>query len=225
MPTHRHPRAFFAAQSDFVVAQQGTDIFEPHRSFVELYAVKLCHCVKKVSSGHASGCTQFVATRFEQVIKHQAENVIWRNERSVAIEDSEPVGVAVSRESRERFLFEDRLLQRPEIFVRRVGPATVEKDVALLSNRRHVHSMAHENSIEPTRAATVKGVANKRALGFLDYVEANHFFELREVSFPRIDAFEIVLNILERAGLVAQRCRARLDVFRDLRQGRTALWS
>ena len=85
---------------------------------------------------HAAGSAQLEPARFEQVIENQGEDVIRRYERSVAVEDSEAVGVAVGRESGERLLLAHGLFERGQILFRWVGPCAVEQHVALGANSR-----------------------------------------------------------------------------------------
>ena len=144
--------------------------------------------------------------------------MIGLHERAVAVEDAEAVGIAVGGEASERFLFNHQLLQRREIFFGRVGAGAVEKHVTLGANGFDGHAVVGEDAIEPARAAAVYGVIGEIAFGFGEDVEANHFFQLREVWAARIKPLEIVCNVLEGGFVVRQCGRALFDVFGDFRQ-------
>ena len=142
----RCPRIVIPALSsppmrDFILAQKRSNILESDGRFV--------HLERREASRRASiRCVvatlrdaPFVSARFEQIIEDQAENVIRRNKRAVAIENSESVGVAVSRQSRERFLLEHRFFQRRKIFFRRVGAGAVKQHVPIRANRSELSAM------------------------------------------------------------------------------------
>ena len=110
-----------------------------------------------------------------------------------------------------------------EIFFGGIGAGAVEKDVALGANGFDGHAVVGEDAIEPARAATVDGVIGEIAFGFGKRVEANHFFELREVWRARVEPLEVVRHFLEGSFVIGQRSGAFFDVFRNFRKSRAAI--
>ncbi len=209
---------------NFTFAQQRANVLEAYRSFVSLYAVQSRDGVNQMCSGNATLSAQLFATRFEQIIEHQAQDVIGLDERAVAIENAEAVGIAVGGKACERFLFQHQFFQRREILFRRVGAAAIEQHVALGANRFDRHSMIGEDAIEPAGAAAVHGVVGEIAFGFGQHIEANHFFQLREIRGARINSLEIVRDVVEMTFFVVRQCGgAFLDVFGDFGQSRAAI--
>ena len=118
MPAYGHSCAFFSANCDFVVAQERPDVLESDRTFVNLHAVQFCDPVQEVRGCHAACSAQFLSTRLQQIIEREAENVIRVNKRTVAVENSESVGVAIGRKPRQSFFLEYSFFKQPEIFLR-----------------------------------------------------------------------------------------------------------
>src|ERR1700735_268839 len=115
MPADSHSRAFFAANRDFVLAQERSHILEPHGTFVNLHAVQFCNSVQQVRSRHAACSAQFVSARFEQIIEGETQNMIRVDKRSIAVENSKMISVAVGREPGQSVLFDYSFLKQPEI--------------------------------------------------------------------------------------------------------------
>jgi hypothetical protein len=85
------------------------------------------------------------------------------HERSVAIHDPEPVGVAVRRQPRQRFLFHHRFFQRRKIFLGRIGPRPFKQHVPVCANFGYFHPALAHDPVEPARAASVHRVADEIA--------------------------------------------------------------
>ena len=149
--------------------------------------------------------------------------MIGRNKPTISIENPEPIRIAIRRQARQRLLFNHFFLQRSKMVFRWIGPAPVKQHVARFPNRRKLHTMASEYSVEPPRTASMQRIANKAAFRFLDHLETNQLLELRKIRLARIDPREVILNFQHRPGLLAKSRRALLDIFRDLGQRRTAI--
>ena len=130
MPANGHSRAFFAADRDFVIAQERPNVFETHRALVNLHAVQFRHRVQNVRSRHAARRSQLVSARLQQIIERKSENVIGVDERAVAVQNSEAVGIAIGRQSGQRFFLQNSFLQQSEIFFRRIRPLAFKQNIA-----------------------------------------------------------------------------------------------
>jgi len=140
------------------------------------------------------------------------------NESAVAIENAEAVGVTVGGQTGQRFLFQDQLFQRRQIFFRRIRTAAVEQHVAFGAYRFDGHAVVGQNAVEPARAAAMQGVVGEIPLGLGQDVEANHFLQLLEVRLPRIEPLEVVFDVVIRHAIVGKLRRPGFDVLGDFRQ-------
>ena len=72
-------------------------------------------------------------------------------------------------------------------------------------------------------AASVDRVADEGAFRFRQHVESNHPAKLLKIWFARVDAGEVVLNLVMIWRPVRERCGALLDILCDLRQRGSAV--
>ena len=95
--------------------RNGPTSLEPHGTFVNLHAVQFCNSVQQVRSRHAACSAQFVSARFEQIIEGETQNMIRVDKRSIAVENSKTISVAVGREPGQSVFFDYSFLKQPEI--------------------------------------------------------------------------------------------------------------
>ena len=149
--------------------------------------------------------------------------MIGRDERTVAVHDAEAVGIAARGQPGQGFFFEDRLYQGREILFGRIGARFFEEYISLGADRRHGNLMLQKDAVEPSGATAVDGIAAEISVSFCEYIEADKFFELGEISFASINAFEIVFDLLGRKGIVAKAGGSFFDVTGDFRESGTAV--
>src|SRR5262245_64318180 len=112
-----------------------------------------------MSGRHAScDAARPFGTRFAQVIHEARQDVIGRNERAVAVNESEPVGVAVSRNSERESLVEHELAHLSQILFRRLGAATAEEYVAVIMNRVDLAPEPPQNLVQIAATSPPQGV-------------------------------------------------------------------
>src|ERR1700733_869472 len=142
-------------------------------------------------SGDAAGGAELPAARFDQVVEEHRENMIGRDEFSIAIYDSVAIGIAVGGKTGDRFLFAYCFAQWREIFIRGIGAMAVEDNITVVSNRRHRYSVIDEDAIEPSRAAAVNCVADVRAFGGSESLETHEFGKTGEIRGANMNVLEI----------------------------------
>src|SRR5579859_894048 len=76
VPANREPGAFFAAQRNFVLANQLADVFEAHWSLVSRLAAGLSGGVNHLRSGHAACGGHVPLARFHQIVIDEREDLI-----------------------------------------------------------------------------------------------------------------------------------------------------
>src|SRR5262249_16036199 len=126
---------------------------EPDRRFVDLASAPFGHAIQQMSGRHASSdVARPLRTSFAQVIQDERQNVIGRNERSVAINEAEPVGVAVARSSQCESLVEHEMAHPSQILLRRFGTVAAEEHVTIIMNQVHFALMPPQNLIQVAAA-------------------------------------------------------------------------
>src|SRR5215470_9863057 len=76
--------AFFAAESDFILANVLADVLEADRSLQRGLAVGFCGGVEELRSGDAAGGGQLPAASLDEVVVDEGENVVRLNPGAVA---------------------------------------------------------------------------------------------------------------------------------------------
>ena len=183
-----HAGAFLAAEQNLAFIDQRANIFESHGRFENGPSAFPGDRVEQMRGGYAAGDTQLaVATGLQQIIEHQPENVIRRNERAIAIYNAEAIRIAVGGKPRHRASGGNFLAQFSDVILGRVGPGAIKKHVAVCADGGNRNSMAREEFIKVAGAAAVQRVIDEMATAFLDHVEANQFFDLREIWLARVE--------------------------------------
>src|SRR5437867_11432682 len=87
--------AYLAADSNFVLLDQLSDVFERHRSLIERHRMMLSQRVDHVGRGNRLGNTVLPSPGFYQVAKQDGNDVVGRDEGSIFIHHAKAVSIAI----------------------------------------------------------------------------------------------------------------------------------
>src|ERR1039458_2131457 len=97
MAANRHARAFFTAERDLIFAQQRADVFESDGRLIHADAVKVCDRIDQVRGSDAAGCAELVSARVQQIVEDERQDVIRRDEGTIARRPSWPAVASPAR--------------------------------------------------------------------------------------------------------------------------------
>src|ERR1700739_4572708 len=218
-------RAFFAAEGDFIFADQLANVFEADRSLVNGLAVEPCCSVNEFGCSYAACGGKFPSARFNQVIVNQGEDEIGLNPSAVGVYNAEAVGVAVGCKPGGGFRGKHKGAEGSEIFLADIGAGAVEKHIAIGADGFRGHAMVDENFVEIAGAAAVQRVNNKSLFGIGEDVEPYQLLQTLEIVFAQIGGFGGLGLDFERGNATGGEepgCSA-FDVLGDFGKGRTGI--
>ncbi len=95
MAADRESGGLFASEDDLVLVDELADVFEPDRSLDDAATVFRSDAIDEVRRRDRPGDVSIPRPRLDQVIDEKCEDIVGGDERSVAIDDAEPVAVTV----------------------------------------------------------------------------------------------------------------------------------
>src|ERR1035441_1139183 len=99
MPLYAQATAFLAPDDDWLALHQRADEFETHRRLMHLDPEFLCHCIHQMAGRHRANNRTSPVTVLHQMVERQGENLVCIDERPVAINDGEAVGVRIESQA------------------------------------------------------------------------------------------------------------------------------
>ncbi len=183
------PGAFFAAQRDFVFADELADVFEAHGRLMDGLAVQFGDRIDHVRRRDAARRGHFPFARFDEIVVHEREDQVGLDPRAVVIDDAEAVGVTIGGQARGCFGIDHSFAQRREIFFGDVGPGPIEQAIALRAHALHRDTVIGERAVQIAGAAAVERVDYQRRLCLAQRLEMDEFFDALQIVFAEIDFF------------------------------------
>ena len=86
--------------------------------------------------------------------------MIGLNPGAVGVQDAEPVGVTIGRQSDRRFFRKHRVAQRTQILFGNVGPGAIEENIPVRPHGLDRDTVGSERAVKVPRAATVQRICN-----------------------------------------------------------------
>src|SRR5262249_22813934 len=108
---------------------------------------------------------------------------------AVAINKSEPIGVAVSGNPEREFLVEQELAHLGQIPLRRFGAVAAEEHVAIIMNRVDFTPAPPQNLVQITAAGPPQRLISKLQLPRSDFRESNFGAEVIQIIFARVKSY------------------------------------
>src|SRR5436309_4666928 len=93
----RKSGALFAADGNFVLLNQLSNVFESDWSLIQRDVMVLRQRIDHIGGGNRLSDAIFPATAFHQVIEQDRDNVIRLNEGAILVYDSKTISITVGR--------------------------------------------------------------------------------------------------------------------------------
>ena len=178
---------FFPPDGDFVLLDQLANVFETHRSLVELDFVVGGHRVDQVRGRHGLANAVLPATCFHQVVEEQRNNVVRLQESAVGVNDAEPIRIPIRGDpdmGADAPHFHAQVFQQFVVGLRRM---IAEEHIAIIVHSRSLDTGFPQKRIGVRPRRAPHGIESHAHASFADGIQVHGFAQPAQVGRLRIE--------------------------------------
>jgi len=149
---------------------------------VQFDAVKLRHGVDQIRRGDRLGHAVLPATAFDEIIEEHSDYVIWLQESSVPIHNTEAVGVAVGRNADLGSGLAHLFSQVFEQVIVGFRGVSAEQNVATVVHRGHLQPGTAKQFVRVSASRARHGIEDYAQVRFANRAEVDDFTQTFQVG-------------------------------------------